>query len=190
MTDSIATQIPGFIAGTWEIDPVHSEVSFVIRHLGISKVRCRFDRFSATIVTDDDLTQASVTATIDASSIDTNLAMRDDLVRSADFLDVEHYPSMTFQSTAVRAAGSGYLVDGDLTIRGVTQPVTLQLAANGFAPDNFGGTRAAFSAHTEINRLDFGVSYNSPIPGTDNAMLLGNTVAITLEAEAKLQLST
>jgi polyisoprenoid-binding protein YceI len=190
MTNSIASQIPGFLAGTWEVDPVHSEVSFVIRHLGISKVRCRFDRFSATIVTDDDLAHAAVTATIDATSIDTNLAMRDDLVRSADFLDVEQFPSIAFQSNAVRPRDNGFLVDGELTIRGVTQPVTLTMEANGFAADNFGGTRAAFSARTEINRLDFGVSYNSPIPGTDNAMLLGNTVSITLEAEAKLQTST
>ncbi len=186
MTDATALQIPGFIAGTWEIDPVHSEVSFVIRHLGISKVRCRFDRFSATIITDDDLTRASVTATIDAASIDTNLELRDNLVRSADFLDVEHFPTMTFQSTAVRVVDGAFLVDGDLTIRGVTKPVTLQVEVGGFAPDNFGGTRAAFSARTEINRLDFGVSYNAPIPGT-NLMLLADKVSITLEAESKLQ---
>jgi polyisoprenoid-binding protein YceI len=186
MTESTSLQIPGFIAGTWEIDPVHSEVSFVIRHLGISKVRCRFDRFSATIVTDENLDRASVTASIDTSSIDTNLELRDNLVRSADFLDVEHFPTMTFQSTAVRPGPTGFLIDGDLTIRGVTKPVTLEMEVGGFAPDNFGGTRAAFSARAEINRLDFGVSYNAPIPGTD-LMLLADKVSITLEAESKLQ---
>jgi polyisoprenoid-binding protein YceI len=187
MTDAALPQIPGLVAGTWEIDPVHSEVSFVIRHLGISKVRCRFDRFSGTIITSEDLTRSSATATIDASSIDTNLAMRDELVRSADFLDAEHFPEITFHSTAVRAGHAGFLVDGDLTIRGITRPVTLEMDINGFAPDNFGGSRAAFSARTEINRLDFGVSFNSPIPGTTNSMLLADTVTITLEAEAVQQ---
>jgi polyisoprenoid-binding protein YceI len=183
MSESSAPAIPGFAVGTWEIDPNHSEISFVIRHLGISKVRCRFDRFHGTIVTDTDLGRSSVTATIEVSSIDTNVAIRDDLIRSADILDAAKFPEITFTSTAVRDGRNGYLVDGDLTIRGTARPVTLEMQANGFAPDNFGGFRAAFSANVQINRNDFGVSFNQPIPGTDS-LLLGNTVDITLEIEA------
>jgi polyisoprenoid-binding protein YceI len=187
MTDITAIQIPGFVAGTWDIDPAHSEVSFVVRHLVVSKVRGRFDRFSGTIITDADLDRSSVTAAIDASSINTNEPNRDNHVRSADFLDVENFPNITFRSTAVRSEGGRFFVDGELSIRGATRPVTLDVEVNGFTPDHRGGTRAGFSASTEINRDDFGVSYNGPIPGTDNAMILSDKVALTLEVEAVLQ---
>ena len=187
MTDSPAVQIPGFIAGTWEIDPVHSEVSFVVRHMVVSKVRGRFDRFSGTIVTDEDLARSSVNVLIDASSINTNEPNRDNHVRSADFLDVENFPNITFRSTAVRSEGGGFFLDGVLTIRGATRQVTLDVEVNGFTPDPYGGTRAGFSATTEINRQDFGVSYNGPIPGANNAMVLSDKVTLNLEVEAVLQ---
>jgi polyisoprenoid-binding protein YceI len=183
MSESSASAIPGFTAGRWEIDPNHSEVSFVIRHLGISKVRCRFDHFHGTIVTDAELARSSVAATIEVSSIDSNVGIRDDLIRSADILDAAQFPEITFISTAVRDAQNGYLVDGYLTIRGTARPITLEMQANGFAPDNFGGFRAAFSAKVQINRNDFGVNFNQPIPGSDS-LLLGNNVDITLEIEA------
>src|SRR5580692_6994103 len=125
MTDSPAVQIPGFIAGTWEIDPVHSEVSFVVRHMVVSKVRGRFDRFTGTIVTDEDLARASVNVTIDATSINTNEPNRDNHIRSADFLDVENFHDITFHSTSVRSEGGEFSIDGDLTIRGTTHQVTL-----------------------------------------------------------------
>jgi polyisoprenoid-binding protein YceI len=185
--DSAAVQIPGFIAGTWEIDPVHSEVSFLVRHLVVSKVRGRFDQFSGTIVTNEDLARSSVNVTIDAASVNTNEPNRDNHVRSADFLDVENFPNITFRSTAVRSEGGAYLVDGELTIRGVTRPVTLDVAVNGFTPDPYVGTRTGFSAATEINREDFGVSYNGPIPGAGNAMVLSDKVSLILEVEAVLQ---
>ena len=186
MTDNAVVQTPGFVAGTWEIDPVHSEVSFVVRHMVVSKVRGRFDRFTGTIVTNDDLDRSSVSATIESSSINTNDPNRDSHVRSADFLDVERFPSITFRSTTVRADRSAYFVDGELTIHGVTRPVTLEMEVNGFTPDPWGGMRAGFSASTEINRLDFGVSYNGPIPGAKNAMVLSDKVTINLEVEAVL----
>src|SRR5579862_5144514 len=182
-----ATTTPGYIAGTWDIDPVHSEVSFVVRHMVVSKVRGRFDRFSGTIVTDEDLGHSSVNVTIEAASISTSEPNRDNHVRSADFLDVEKFPNLTFRSTAVRSERGKYFVDGDLTIRGVTRPVTLDVEVNGFTPDPYGGTRTGFSATTEINRHDFGVSFNGPIPGTDNAMVLSDKVDLTLEVEAVLQ---
>lgn len=186
-SENVTTQIPGFISGTWDIDPVHSEVSFVVRHMVVSKVRGRFDRFSGTIVTDEDLGHSSVNVTIDAASISTSEPNRDNHVRSADFLDVEKFPNITFSSTAVRSDRGNYFVDGDLTIRGVTRPVTLAVEVNGFTPDPYGGTRTGFSATTEINRHDFGVSFNGPIPGTDNAMVLSDKVDLTLEVEAVLQ---
>jgi polyisoprenoid-binding protein YceI len=187
MTDSTFVQIPGLVAGTWDIDSAHSEVSFVVRHLVVSKVRGRFDRFSGTIVTDRETAGSSVTVTIDASSISTSEPNRDNHVRSADFLDVANFPNITFRSRAVRTEGRGFLVAGELTIRGTTLPVTLDVDVNGFTPDPYGGTRAGFSARAEINRQDFGVSFNGPIPGADNAMVLSDWVALTLEVEAVLQ---
>ena len=186
MTNGIA-QIPGFIAGTWKLDPNHSDVGFVVGHLVMSKVHGRFDAFSGTVVTDEDLARASVSVSIEAASVDTHLPVRDNQVRSADFLDAEHFPNITFESTAVRDDAGRYFVDGDLTIRGTTRPVTLDLTVNGFSPDTFGATRVSFSATTTIDRNDFGVSFNAAIPGLKNAMLLSDTVAVNLDVEAVLQ---
>ena len=186
MTDGIV-QIPGFIAGTWKLDPAHSDVGFVVGHLVVSKVHGRFDAFSGTVVTDEDLARTSVSVSIDAASVNTHLPVRDNQVRSADFLDAEHFPNITFASTAVREEAGRYFVDGDLTIRGTTRPVTLDLDVNGFSPDTFGATRVSFSATTTIDRNDFGVSFNAPIPGLDHAMLLSDSVAINLDVEAVLQ---
>src|SRR6478672_11402822 len=149
-----AVEIPGYVAGTWTIDPVHSEVSFVVRHMMVSKVRGRFDKFEGTIVTAPDPLQSSVTATVDLSSVNTGEPNRDN-----------------------------FLLDGELTIRGTTRPVTLKLEVNGFGPDAYGGTRVGFSASGEINRNDFGVSYNGPIPGGGGGVIVSEKVAITLEIE-------
>ncbi len=184
---SVLPTVPGYIAGTWDIDSVHSEVSFVVRHMVVSKVRGRFDRFEGTIVTAEDPIRSTVEATIDAGSVNTNQEQRDAHIRSADFLDVDNHPEITFRSLTVRAAGDRFLVDGDLTIRGVTRPVTLELEVNGFTPDPYGGTRAGFTATTEINRQDFEVSYNGPIPGADNAMVLSDKVTLNIEVEAVLR---
>jgi polyisoprenoid-binding protein YceI len=186
MTDSIAL-IPGFIAGTWHLDPAHSDVGFVVGHLVVSKVHGRFDAFSGTVVTDENLARTSVTVSIEAASVNTHLPVRDNQVRSADFLDAEHFPDITFVSTAVREDKGRYFVDGDLTIRGTTRPVTLDLTVNGFSPDTFGASRASFSATTTIDRNDFGVSFNAPIPGLNHAMLLSDSVTINLDVEAVLQ---
>jgi polyisoprenoid-binding protein YceI len=183
----VLSKVPGYVTGTWDIDPVHSEVSFVVRHMVVSKVRGRFDRFEGTIVTAEDPAQSSVEATIDAGSINTNQEQRDAHVCSADFLDVDNHPQITFRSFVVRPAGDRFLVDGDLTIRGVTRTVTLELEVNGFTPDPYGGTRAGFTATTEINRQDFEVSYNGPIPGADNAMVLSDKVTLNIEVEAVLR---
>ena len=186
MTRSVV-QIPGFIAGTWAIDPNHSDVAFVVRHLVVSKVHGRFDAYEGTIVTDEDLTRCSVSVTIQAASVDTHLAIRDNQVRSADFLDADNFPTITFTSTAIRGEQNRYRVDGDLTIRGTTRTVTLDLIVNGFTPDTFGDTRMSISATADINRNDFGVSFNAPIPGTANGMLLSDKVTIALDVEAVLK---
>jgi polyisoprenoid-binding protein YceI len=182
-----AVEIPGYIAGTWTVDAVHSEVSFVVRHMMVSKVRGRFDTFSGTVTTAANPLESSVTATVDLTSVNTGEPNRDNHIRSADFFEVEKHPVMTFQSTGIRPDGDRFLLDGDLTIRGTTRPVTFRLELNGFGPDAYGGTRAGFSAVTEINRMDWGVSYNGPIPG--GGVAVSEKVTINLEVEAVLDKS-
>jgi polyisoprenoid-binding protein YceI len=186
MMTETTVEIPGYVAGTWTIDPVHSEVSFVVRHMMVSKVRGRFDKFEGTIVTAADPLQSSVTATVDLSSVNTGEPNRDNHIRSADFFEVESHPEMTFRSTGVRPDGDNFLLDGDLTIRGTTKPVTLKLEVNGFGPDAYGGTRAGFSATGVINRHDFGVSFNGPIPGVPGGVAVSEKVTINIEAEGVL----
>ena len=181
-----AVEIPGYVTGTWTIDPVHSEVSFVVRHMMVSKVRGRFDKFEGAIETAPDPLQSTVTATVDLSSVNTGNETRDNHVRSEDFFHVEKHPTMTFRSTGIRAEGENFLLDGDLTLRGVSRPVTFFLEVNGFGPDPYGGTRSGFSATTEINRNDWNVSYNGPIPGASSGMVLSDRVTINLEIEAVL----
>ncbi len=182
-----AVEIPGFVAGTWAIDPVHSEVSFTVRHMMVSKVRGRFDKFEGTIVTAQDPLESTVTASVDLTSINTGQEQRDAHIRSADFFEVETYPTMTFATTGLRADGDGFLLDGDLTIKGVTRQVTFKLEISGFGPDAYGGTRCGFSATTEINRMDFGVSFNGPIPGVPGGVAVSEKVTIHLEIEGVLQ---
>ena len=183
----MSVEIPGFVAGTWAIDPVHSEVSFVVRHMMISKVRGRFDTFEGTIVTAEDPAESTVTASVDLSSISTGQEQRDAHIRSADFFEVEKYPTMTFASTGVRADGADFLLDGNLTLKGVTKPVTFKLEVSGFGPDAYGGTRCGFSATTQINRHDYHVDFNGPIPGVPGGVAVSENVTINLEIEGVLQ---
>ncbi|HEX8082616.1 MAG TPA: YceI family protein [Jatrophihabitans sp.] len=176
--------IPGYLTGTWSIDPVHSDVSFSVRHMMVSKVKGRFGSFSGTIVTAENPADSSVTAEIDLSSIDTNNAQRDDHIRSRDFFEVEKYPTMTFASTSLKADGADYLLTGDLSLKGVTKGVTLKLELNGIGPDAYGGTRAGFSAKTEISRKEFGVDIDMPMDG--GGVVIGDKISITLEIEAVL----
>jgi polyisoprenoid-binding protein YceI len=186
MTAVDITSIPGYITGTWAIDPVHSEISFTVRHLMVSKVRGRFTEFAGTFVTADDPLASSVEATVDLASIDTANADRDAHIRSADFFDVEQYPKLVYRSTGIRAAADGFVVDGELSLHGVTRPVALNLEVNGFqAATPFGDTRAGFSATAEIDRRDFGIEFNSPLEG--GGVALGNKINISLEVEAVLQ---
>ncbi len=176
--------IPDYVVGTWAIDPVHSDLSFTVRHMMVSKVRGSFRSFSGEIVTAADPLASSATATVDLASVDTNNEQRDAHVRSADFLDVEHDPTMTYRTTGIRARGEGYLVDGELTIKGITRPVPLEVQVNGFGPDAYGGTRLGLSATGEISRKDFDISFNAPLDG--GGVVLGDKVTLHLEVEAVL----
>ncbi|ALG11754.1 YceI family protein [Kibdelosporangium phytohabitans] len=171
--------IPGYITGTWTIDPIHSDVSFIVRHLGVSKVRGQFGTFSGEIVTAEDPLKSSVTATIDAGSFHSRQEQRDNHVKSEEFLHVDGHPELTFVSTGVRHDGEEFLLDGDLTIRGVTKAVTLNLELNGFGQGPDGSPVVGISASTEINRKDFGVH------GGAAGALVGEKIQVALEIEAK-----
>jgi polyisoprenoid-binding protein YceI len=180
------TIIPGYIAGTWAIDTTHSEVGFTVRHLMVSKVRGHFTDFAGTFVTGENVLDSHVEATLQLASVDTSNADRDAHVRSADFFDVEQYPTLTYRSTGIRADGDGFVIDGELSLHGVTREVPLSLEVNGFqAVTPFGDSRAGFSATAEIDRRDFGIVFNAPLEG--GGVGLSNKVNIYLEVEAVLQ---
>jgi polyisoprenoid-binding protein YceI len=186
MTSSTAVQIPGYVAGTWDIDPTHSTVGFSVRHMMVSKVRGYFRDFTGEIVTAEDPAQSTVTANIDLGSIDTRQEQRDAHIRSADFFDVDNHPHMIFRSTAVRVVdGADWFIDGELTIKGASKAVTLELELNGFGADAYGGFRAGFSAKTEINRNDFGVDIKMPMDG--GGVVVGDKITVELEIEAVLR---
>ncbi|SFL72292.1 YceI family protein [Geodermatophilus ruber] len=185
MTSTAHVQIPGYVVGTWDIDATHSTVGFVVRHMMVSKVRGYFRDFSGEIVTAEDPTQSSVTATIDLASIDTRQEQRDAHIRSADFFDVENHPQMTFRSTGVRADGADWIVDGELTLKGNTKPVSLALELEGFGPDAYGGTRAGFSARTEISRAAFGVDIAMPMDG--GGVVVADKIVVELEIQGVLR---
>lgn len=174
--------IPGYVAGTWTIDKTHSEVGFSIRHIMISKVKGTFKNFDATIVTGENPLESSVTATAEVVSIDTNEPNRDKHLRTNDFFDAETYPTIDFVSTGIRSVDGDFQVDGDLTIRGVTKPVTFDFEFGGFATDPYGNSKAGATAKTVVNREDFGLSYNAALE--TGGFLLGDKVTITLELQA------
>ena len=179
-----ATTIPGYVAGKWSIDPVHSEVGFSVRHMMVSKVRGRFTEFSGDIVTAERPEDSSVNAEISLSSINTGNEQRDEHIRSADFFEVETYPTMSYRSTGVRVEDGDFLVDGNLSLKGVTKNVPLRLELNGFGPDAYGGTRAGFTATAEINRRDFNVNFNAPMQ--NGGAVVSDKITIHLEIEAVL----
>lgn len=179
---------PTWVVGTWKIDTVHSHVGFIVKHMMVSKVRGHFSEYNGTIVTAENPLESSVTTTITAASIDTGNEMRDGHLAAADFFDAENHPELTFASTGVRIANDEWRLDGVLTLRGVSKPVTLDMETPEFGPgDSEGAMKAGFSATTQINRNDFGVNYNGPIPGGGKA--LGEKVQIVLDLEADLVLA-
>lgn len=168
--------------GTWTIDPAHTVVGFTAKHLMVSKVRGSFKSFSGTITVAEPIEESSIEVSIDAASIDTGTADRDNHIRSADFLDIENHRELTFKSTAVREVGSQFEVDGELTIIGVAKPVTLAVEFDGTATDPWGNTKAAFSATTTINREEWGLSWNAPLE--TGGVLVSKEIGIQIEVQA------
>jgi polyisoprenoid-binding protein YceI len=184
MTTISETTIPGYIAGTWDLDASHSEVGFSVRHLMVSKVRGRFNTVTGELVTGANPLESSVTATIDLNSIVTGDEGRDNHLRSADFFDVANHPTMTYRSSGVREEGDHYVVDGELSLHGVTRNVPLRAELNGFIESPM-GTRVGFSATGELSRKDFGIEFNMPLEG--GGVVVSDKVTLNLEIEAVLR---
>lgn len=176
------TQYPA--AGVWEIDPAHTEIAFNARHLMVTKVRGVFESFTSTITVGDHPADTEIEAKIDASSITTHAADRDNHLRSADFFDTDSYPELTFVSTAVEARGSDWKVTGDLTIRDQTRPVTLDVEFLGTIVDPFGNTKAGFSATTSIDREDWGLTWNAALES--GGVMVSKQINIEIEGQAVL----
>lgn len=175
---------------TWEIDPAHTQVELSVKHMMFTTVRGRFGEVSGTIVADEENPEASsVEVEIDAASIDTGVDDRDEHLRSEDFLFVEEYPKITFRSTRIEGAasepGEEFLIAGDLTIRGETREVELDAVYEGQGTDPWGGTRAGFTATTEIDRREWGLTWNQALE--TGGILVGHDVTIDLSVQAVQQ---
>ena len=168
--------------GTWNIDPSHSAVTFVARHLVITKVRGTFGEVSGSLTIAEDKLNSTVEATIGMASVTTGDEGRDGHLKSADFFDVENYPNMTFRSTGLRGDGSEYVLTGDLTIKGVTKSLELDLEFEGVSPDPWGGTRVGFSARGEVNRRDFGLDFDVKLD--TGGALVSEKIKLELEVQA------
>jgi polyisoprenoid-binding protein YceI len=172
--------IPG---GEYKIDPAHSIIGFSIRHLEINWVEGRFKDFTGTINYDEkDVTKSSVEFAAKIESIDTGVEPRNKHLRTADFFDAEKYPSMTFKSTKVERKGKGYVLYGDLTLKGVTRQVSLPFTVVGAVKDPWGNTRFGVQAQTKINRRDYGITYGNALPA--GGFDVGDEVTINLQLEA------
>jgi polyisoprenoid-binding protein YceI len=171
--------------GTWVIDPSHSSIEFVARHLVVTKVRGRFASFSGTVTVGDPVAGSTVKVTMDAASITTNDEQRDGHLRSADFLDVENFPSVTFRGSAPREVGGEWVLPGELTIRDVTRPVELTVEPLGVVTDPWGNAKAGFTASGEIDREEFGITWNQALEA--GGVLVGKTVRIELDVQLAAQ---
>lgn len=170
-------------SATWTIDTSHSTVHFVARHMVIAKVRGGFKAFSGTVELDEaDMTKSTVSVSIDAASIDTAEEKRDAHLKSADFFDVEKFPTLSFKSKSITKSGDGYKVAGELTMHGVTKDVVLDANFEGKGKDPWGGERVAFAAKTSVNREDFGLKWNQVLEA--GGLLVSNKIEIELEVEA------
>lgn len=174
------TSLPA--TGTYTVDPAHSQIGFKVRHLVVSKVRGSFGRFDATLTVADEPLASAVDVTVQLASIDTGDDARDGHLRSADFFDVEQHPTMTYRSTAVREVGDGrFEVDGELTVLGVTKPLTLQATFEGAAKDPWGNTKVAFSATGKVNREAYGITWNQALES--GGVLVGKDIEVEIDAQ-------
>jgi polyisoprenoid-binding protein YceI len=184
-TEAIRTfegfELPG--PGDWQLDPAHTAVEFVARHLMVTKVRGRFHHVDGSIHVAENPADSWVEVKIDAASVETGDGQRDEHLRSPDFFDVERYPEITFRSTKLEGSSPGhFLVLGDLSLHGVTRPITLDVEYAGVTADPWGGTRAGFSASTEVNREDFGLTWNVALES--GGLVVGKKVRLEFEIEA------
>jgi polyisoprenoid-binding protein YceI len=179
---SIATStLNGLSTGTWAIDPTHSEVGFVARHLMVSKVRGSFADVAGTVEVADELSSSVANVTIQTASVATGTADRDAHLRGEDFFDVENFPEMTFVSTSF----DGETLVGDLTIKGVTKPVTLDVEFNGVATDPWGNEKAGFEAKGELNRTDWGLTWNAALE--KGGVLVSEKIVLVLDVQLAKQ---
>ena len=179
------TTATAITTGTWALDPTHTEIGFTVRHI-MSKVRGKFETFEGTLVTADDVTNSRVDVSVDLNSINTGTVDRDNHLRSSDFFEVENHPTMTFASTGVVEKAPGELVvQGDLTIKGVTKPLELAVEVLGEGGDPWGGTRVGVEATGLISRKEFGIDFNIPLEG--GKVVIGDKISIVINAEAVLQ---
>jgi polyisoprenoid-binding protein YceI len=185
MADTTVQTMPQ--AGVWDIDPVHSSLEFVARHLMATKVRGRFTEWTATLTTSGEAGDSRVEASIKADSLTTFNDMRDNHLRSADFFEVEKYPTIEFSSTSIGAldGDNRFKLTGDLTARGVSRPVTLDVEFVSAFEDPFGNTKATFSATTEVNRDDWGVSWNQPL--ANGGFVVSKTIKVEVEVQFVLR---
>ncbi len=172
------------LTGTYAIDPVHSRIGFAVRHAMVSKIRGSFDEFDGSGFFDADVPSNSrLQLTIKVDSIDTRNPDRDAHLRTNDFFDMENYPEITFTSTSVEATGDDeFLVTGDLTVRGVTKPVTIDFEHTGAATDPFGNKRVGFEGKTEVNRKDWGINWNATLDA--GGVMIGDKVTLEFDVEA------
>jgi polyisoprenoid-binding protein YceI len=184
MTDLSTTDLSTLAPGTWTIDPAHSTVGFVARHLMITKVRGRFTDFSGSLEVAENPLQSHVVATVNLASVDTGDAGRDAHLLNADFFDLEGggSPTMTFVSTGIKDDDGDYVLFGDLSINGVTRQVEFDLEFDGVNVDPWNNTKAGFSASTEINRKDFGLEWNVALE--TGGVLVGDKVKVQLDIQA------
>jgi polyisoprenoid-binding protein YceI len=173
-------------AGTYTFDTTHSNVGFWVRHMMVAKVRGHFAAPSGTFVIADDPRQSSVDVEIDWTSVETGDANRDAHLKSPDFFDVEKFPKIVFHSTGVRhVKDEQFVLDGELTVKGITKPVSLDLELNGVGKDPYGNVKVGFSATTKINREDFGMTYNAVLE--TGGVMVGKEINVEIEIEAALQ---
>jgi polyisoprenoid-binding protein YceI len=171
--------------GRWQIDPRHAEVAFIGRHFLLTRIRGRFTGVTGAIVVAEDPGQSTAEVTIDMASVDSGSHARDEHLRSADFFDAARHPTATFAGRAARWQGTRGLVEGELTIRGFTRPVTLAAEYLGHAADPWGGQRAVFTAAGTVNREDWGLTWNMPL--TNGGLLVSTEIRIEIDLEAVLQ---
>ena len=180
-SSSTPSSTPTIPAGTWTVDPTHTRIGFVARHMMVTKVRGSFHEFTAEVEIADDPLASRLSAEVQMASIDTGSADRDGHLRTNDFFDVERHPTMRLVATGFEPAGDHYVMHADVTIKGVTKPVDFDLEFDGVGQDPWGNTRAGFTATTTVNRKDWGIEWNAPLE--TGGVLVGDKVQIEIDAQ-------